>query len=104
MSDRSLFEELKQGMQDWSDFNAGKITLKTHTVSQKKNISMSPEELKAVREKLRLSQAVFADYLHTSITTYQNWEQGRAKPNKQALLLIRMVEKDPQTLGTLAAL
>lgn len=45
---------------------------------------MSPEELKAVREKLRLSQAAFADYLQTGITTYQNWEQGRAKPNKQA--------------------
>lgn len=104
MSERSLFDELSQGMKDWSDYNAGKITLKTHTVSLKKNTSMSPNELKAIREKLRLSQAVFADYLHTGITTYQNWEQGRAKPNKQALLLIRMVEKDPQMLDTLATL
>lgn len=36
MSNHNLFEELKQGMQDWSDFNAGNITLKTHTVSHKK--------------------------------------------------------------------
>lgn len=36
MRDRNLFEELKQGMQDWSDYNAGKVMLKTHTVSQKK--------------------------------------------------------------------
>lgn len=104
MSELSLFEELTQGMKDWSDYNEGKITLKTHAVSLKKNISMSPDELKAIREKLRLSQAVFADYLHTGVTTYQNWEQGRTKPNKQALLLIRMVEKDPMTLDTLAAL
>jgi putative transcriptional regulator len=87
-----------------SPSSEGKITLKTHAVSLKKNISMSPDELKAIREKLRLSQAVFADYLHTGVTTYQNWEQGRAKPNKQALILIRMVEKDPMTLDTLAAL
>ena len=94
MSELSLFEELSQGMKDWSDYNEGKITLKTHAVSLKKNISMSPDELKAIREKLRLSQAVFADYLHTGVTTYP----------VSYTLLIRMVEKDPMTLDTLAAL
>lgn len=54
-----------------------------------------------VREKLNLSQAVFAHYLHTGETTYQNWEQGRAKPNAQAVLLIRMVQQNPETLQTL---
>lgn len=36
MSKLSLFEELSQGMKDWSDYNEGKITLKTHAVSLKK--------------------------------------------------------------------
>lgn len=44
-----------------------------------------------MREKLNLSQAVFDHYLHTGETTYQNWEQGMAKSNPQAVLLIRMV-------------
>lgn len=57
-----------------------------------------------MREKLNLSQAVFAHYLHTGETTYQNWEQGRARPNAHAVLLIRMVQQDPETLRTLAQL
>lgn len=65
---------------------------------------MTPAEVKAVREKLRLSQAVFAQYLHTGVTTLQNWEQGLARPNKQAILLIKMVDRNPQTLNELAAL
>lgn len=57
-----------------------------------------------MREKLNLSQAVFAYYLHTRESTYQNWERGRAKPNAQAVLLIRMVQQNPETLQTLAQL
>jgi len=104
MSERHIFDELVEGMSAWSDLNAGKTTLKTHRVALKKNGLLSPAELRAVREKLHLSQAVFALYLHTALTTYQNWEQGRAKPNPQAVLLIRMVEQHPATLATLAAL
>ncbi|WP_437613702.1 helix-turn-helix domain-containing protein [Erwinia sp. V71] len=104
MSERNLFNELMEGMQAWDDWNKGKITLKTHTVEINQHSSLSPQELKAVREKLNLSQAVFARYLRTGETTYQNWEQGRAKPNPQAVLLIKMVALNPDTLRTLALL
>ncbi|EFB2663590.1 TPA: helix-turn-helix domain-containing protein, partial [Escherichia coli] len=80
-----------------------KKTLRTHKVSAKP-VTMTPDEVKAVREKLKLSQAVFAQYLHTGVTTLQNWEQGLAKPNKQAILLMKMVERNPHTLNELAAL
>ncbi|EGY28137.1 putative transcriptional regulator [Candidatus Regiella insecticola 5.15] len=104
MNERNIFDELIQGMEAWSNMNAGKKTLKVHRISSNKGITLSPSELKALRKKLNLSQAVFAQYLHTGVTTYQNWEQGRAKPNQQAVLLIKMVEKDPATLSALAAL
>ena len=42
-----------------------------------------------------LSRQVFARYLRTNPRTLENWEQGRAKPNAQAALLIRLVEKFP---------
>ncbi len=104
MSERNIFDELVQGMEAWSGLNAGKTTLKTHRVALNKSVSLSPAELKAVREKLNLSQAVFAMYLHTGVTTYQNWEQGRAKPNQQAVLLIKIVEQNPSALCALATL
>ncbi|EHG4046801.1 type II toxin-antitoxin system MqsA family antitoxin [Salmonella enterica] len=104
MTKRDIFSELMTGMQELKDHQNGKITLKTYRVSKRAPATIAPQELRAVREKLNLSQAVFAHYLHTGETTYQNWEQGRAKPNAQAVLLIRMVQKNPETLNVLAQL
>lgn len=104
MTERNLFNELMEGMAAWSNFNAGKKTLKTHHVKRSAKPLLSPVELKTVREKLNISQAVFARYLHAGEKTYQNWEQGLAKPNPQAVLLIRMIEQNPDTLNALANL
>jgi len=46
-----------------------------------------------VREDLKTSRALFAVYLRTNVRTLENWEQGRAKPNAQAALLINLVER-----------
>lgn len=104
MSERDIFSELMTGMQELQDHQEGKITLKHHKVTKRSPVTLTPQELRDVREKLNLSQAVFAHYLHTGETTYQNWEQGRARPNAQAVLLIRMVQQNPETLKTLAQL
>ncbi|CRY55897.1 putative transcriptional regulator [Yersinia intermedia] len=104
MKKRDLFSELVEGMEAWGEANAGKKTLKTHKVSTENTLTLTSEELRHIRETLNISQALFAHYLQAGIATYQNWEQGRAKPNKQAILLIKMVQKDPHTLHTLAEL
>ncbi|MBY4952553.1 MULTISPECIES: DNA-binding transcriptional regulator [Pantoea] len=104
MTERDIFSELMTGMQELKDHKDGKITLKTYKVSKRAPVTIAPQELRDVREKLNLSQAVFAHYLHTGETTYQNWEQGRSRPNAQAVLLIRMVQQNPETLKTLAQL
>ena len=55
-----------------------------------------------VREAMKLSRGLFASYLRTNVRTLENWEQGRAKPNAQAALLIRMVQRFPDTVRHLA--
>jgi putative transcriptional regulator len=40
--------------------------------------------------------------LRTNARTVEGWEQGRAKPNAQAALLIKLVEKYPETIERLA--
>jgi len=39
--------------------------------------------------------------LRTNPRTLENWEQGRAKPNAQAAVLIRMVAKFPDMVQRL---
>ncbi len=57
--------------------------------------AISAQEVMSVREQLHLSRPVFTRYLRTNPRTLENWEQGRAKPNTQAALLIRMVAQYP---------
>ena len=55
-----------------------------------------------MRERLKFSRALFAVYLRTNVRTLENWEQGRAKPNAQAVLLIHLVKQYPDTMERLA--
>jgi putative transcriptional regulator len=47
---------------------------------------------------------VFARQLRVNERTLEKWEQGRAKPNKQAATLILLVRRFPDTLKRLERL
>ncbi|MEQ1827730.1 MAG: helix-turn-helix domain-containing protein [Pirellula sp.] len=43
------------------------------------NLSPQPfsaEEIKSIRNQLRLSQAIFAEFMGVAVSTVQDWEQG----------------------------
>lgn len=104
MTKRNIFAELNEGFGALAEERAGKITLRKHIVEYQPAPEMTSEEVVAVRTKLHLSQAVFANYLRTKKRTVEGWEQGRAKPNAQAVLLIKLVEKYPETVKHLATI
>ncbi len=99
---RDLFAELSEGMGALAQAREGKRTLRTHAVEFKPAPEVTPKELVRVRERLKLSRALFAVYLRTNVRTLENWEQGRAKPNAQAALLINLVKQYPDTVQRLA--
>lgn len=103
MKRRNLFAEITEGFDAFAEARAGKRTLRTHEVEAKPAPEVTAEELLALRERLHLSRPVFARYLRTNPRTLENWEQGRARPNAQAALLIRLVERYPDTVDRLAA-
>jgi putative transcriptional regulator len=51
------------------------------------------EQIKGIRLKVKASQAVFAAYLNTSISTIQKWELGLKHPNGISLKLLNLVDK-----------
>jgi putative transcriptional regulator len=53
------------------------------------------EDVRAVREKLGASQAVFAKLLGVSVKTVQAWEQGNAPP-PMARRLLDVIDRDPR--------
>ncbi|KXW58649.1 helix-turn-helix domain-containing protein [Ferrovum myxofaciens] len=102
MKNRNLFAEIAEGFNALAEERAGKRTLRTHEVDMIPTSEVTADELLALREKLNLSRPVFARYLRTNPRTLENWEQGRARPNAQAALLIRLVERYPDTMERLA--
>ena len=101
---RDLFAELSEGIDALADARQGKRTLRTHAMEFKPPPTVTPKEVMRIRKNLKLSRALFAIYLRTNVRTLENWEQGRAKPNAQAALLINLVKHYPDTVQRLASI
>lgn len=108
MEKRNLFAEIAEGFNALADERAGNValkkTLRTMKVEKMPVPTINSGELRALRIRLNVSRPVMASYLRTKPRTLENWEQGRAKPNAQASLLIKLVEKFPDTVSRLAEL
>ena len=104
MKKRNLFDELMEGVDALKAEREGKITLKRVQLEQHELPAISPGEILQLRESRHLSRPVFAHAIRTNPRTVESWEQGRSKPNPHAVLLMRLVEKVPETLEHLRAI
>lgn len=101
MSKRDIFAELVDGFNALAAERQGKVTLRHHKVEARAVTPVTPTELVTLRNHLGMSRPVMARYLRTNERTLENWEQGRSKPNMQACMIIRLVEKYPDMLDRL---
>lgn len=104
MTKRDIFADLMEGFDALEGARQGKVTLRSSEVAFKAPPEMTPEKVRAVRKKLHVSQPVFAHRLRATPQTIKNWEQGTAKPNAQAAILLSLIDRDPKLLDTIAAL
>jgi len=89
MSNRDIGKEILDGILEIKSFKKGEIKLKTYTLSE-------PSPPKVIRQKLKLSQSVFASLMGVSPRTIQDWEQGRRQPQGPAKSLLRIAEQHPE--------
>jgi putative transcriptional regulator len=54
---------------------------------------LSPKQIRILRARTRMSQAVFAAFLSTSVSTVQKWEIGEKKPSGPSLRLLDVIER-----------
>lgn len=59
---------------------------------------MQPDDVRAIRYKLKQSQADFALMIGVTIGTLQAWEDGRHHPDGPAAALLRVAAKSPKTV------
>ena len=76
----SLFDDLKQGLEEAIDFErgSGKARVKTYMIMPIKKYSN--KEIREIRIKAGMTQSVFASYMGVSKKTVEAWECGRTHP------------------------
>ena len=55
--------------------------------------ALSARQIRAIRTRTRMSQAVFAAVLNTSTSTVQKWEIGAKRPSGPSLKLLNIINK-----------
>lgn len=54
---------------------------------------LRPEEIKRIREKAKMSQALFALALNVTTSLVSQWERGEKKPSGPSLKLLALADK-----------
>ncbi len=101
MAKRKIFDELMEGVTAMKSHREGKVTLRTYNIEPDALPKVDSTLIKNTRKKLNCSRSVFARKLHINERTLEKWEQGRAKPNPQAAVLVLLVREYPDTLERL---
>ena len=55
--------------------------------------------LKAIREKLGLTQKEFAQTFQLSLSAVRDWEQGRSKPDGAVRAYLIVIEREPEAVA-----
>ncbi|MCL5029501.1 MAG: helix-turn-helix domain-containing protein [Bacteroidetes bacterium] len=62
-------------------------------------IEMSAKDIQAIRERIKLSQSVFAKILNVSLSSVRQWEQGKRTPTGSTKVLLELLRKNPNILN-----
>jgi DNA-binding transcriptional regulator YiaG len=92
----SIFDELQTSLQEAVDIKHGKAQaarVTRHDVA----------DVKAIRAKLHVSQAEFADAMGTSVDTIKSWETKRRNPTGLAAKVLATIQDNPAYFNELAS-
>ncbi len=85
---KEIFEQLVASVKEAGKIHRGEAKASRTFVFQ-------PEEIRQIRDKLHKSQSEFAQMIGVSVSTLQNWEQGRRQPEGPARALLVVASKAP---------
>jgi putative transcriptional regulator len=87
MTKRDLGQEILQSVKEIKAGKVGRV-----------HVFITPQEIKATRERIGVSQSSFAAMLNVSPRTLQEWEQGRRQPTGPARSLLIIAARKPEVI------
>jgi putative transcriptional regulator len=90
---KTQFEQMMDGLNDVEAFLAGEQEgFKAHVPQE--------VDVKAIRNRLGMTQARFSDTFGFSLDAIKHWEGGRRTPEAPARTLLTVIEKNPAAVLT----
>ena len=90
----TLFDDLKEGLQEAIDYEKGNGKAQTVTFMIEPVKKYSNEDIKKIRNKAGMTQVVFANYMGVSPKTVEAWELGRTHPTGPAYRLLDILAEN----------
>lgn len=89
-------ESILRGAEEALNYAKGqKKGFKTHKIKVPKQVNV-----RAVRDKLHMTQREFADQFGFSIRTLEKWEQGIRHPEGAARAFLTVIDRNPKAVAT----
>lgn len=83
--------DLMQGMKEAAEFAEGKTAgARVHLVEV--------ADVRAIRQRLHMSQRRFAETYRIPLPTLKNWEQGRRAPDAPAAAYLQAISRQPKAI------
>lgn len=101
---RNLGKLLVESMREAVQIEAGTLRSTRRHRRTAADASVSPPptygatRVRALRDRLGLSQPVFAQTLNVSVGTVRGWEQGARIPDGPSRRLLELVEREPRVV------
>lgn len=90
---KRAYDKIKAGLDDARAFLDGTADKRRYRVHVPASV-----DVKKIRKALGLSQESFAATYGFALSAVRDWEQGRRRPERSARILLKIVEKDPETV------
>jgi len=91
----SLFDEIKQGLEEAIEYNKGKLKARTTTRFVLPLESFTAKEIRSIRLNAGMTQSLFAQSMGVSQKTVEAWEAGRNHPDGAACRLLALMKTNP---------
>jgi len=93
--DKSFGEVLIDAANEMLEHAEGRRKLRAEIVEIEPIPSYAPKSIKALRERLRLPQCLFASVVGVSGKTVEAWEAGTRKPSGTAMRVLAELDTNP---------
>ena len=90
--DKDIFDDLVEGLEEAIAVTKGEAEPKAIY------FVFTPDDIKALRRSMKLSQRRFAAAFHISVNTLCHWEQGNRVPDRPAQNYLRVIQANPKAV------